>query len=214
MTAREPYRKVTLSLIRKRRWTTGNGLLRIFAAAFLWSLIGHRAQSQALPTATGPGSNITLGGAFSLYQEDYGKQVLGGATIYTDIHPYWRYGVEAEARWLRLNQSEEETESSYLIGPRVIVSPHARALEPYVKLLFGAGRISLPFRYAQGGFLTYAPGGGLDYALNGTIKLRMIDFEYQHWPDFPYGPLHPYGVSFGISARLNPMRLVPAGRRR
>lgn len=190
----------------------GNGVFRLFAAVLLWLLLSLAARSQALPTATGPGSNITLGGAFSIYQEDYGKQYLGGATLYTDIHPYWRYGVEAEARWLRLNQSEQVTESSYLIGPRVIVSPHYRSLEPYVKMLVGAGRISLPFHYAQGGFLAYAPGGGLDYSLNNTVKVRVIDFEYQRWPKFPYGPLSPYGVSFGISVRLNPMRVLPSGR--
>ena len=184
------------------------------AAVLLFLLISHVAGSQALPTATGPGSNVTLGGAFSIYQEDYGKRYLGGASIYTDIHPYWRYGVEAEARWLRLNQSEEVTESSYLIGPRVIVSPHAKSLEPYVKMLFGAGRISLPFHYAQGGFFAYAPGGGLDYSLNNAVKVRVIDFEYQRWPDFPYGPLRPYGISFGISIRLNPMRVLPTGHRR
>ena len=197
-----------------RSWLTHNGVLRLLAAAFLLLYNVCPARSQALPTATGPGANITLGGAFSIYQEDYGKQYLGGASVYTDIHPHWRYGVEAEARWLRLNQSEEVTESSYLIGPRVIVSPHAKALEPYVKMLFGAGRITLPFHYAQGGFLAYAPGGGLDYSLNNAIKVRVIDFEYQRWPDFPYGPLSPFGISFGVSVRLNPMRLLPSGSHR
>lgn len=173
----------------------------------------HRVQAQALPTATGPGSNVTLGGAFSIYQEDYGKQYLGGASIYTDVHPYWRYGVEGEARWLRLNQSEQVTESSYLVGPRVIVSRHASAFEPYVKLLVGAGRISLPFHYAQGGFFAYAPGGGIDLSVSRYVKVRAIDFEYQRWPDFPYGPLRPYGISFGMSLRLNPIHLLPSGRK-
>lgn len=168
--------------------------------------------SQALPTATGPGSNVSLGGTFSVYQADYGKQYLGGASIYTDIHPHWRYGVEAEARWLRLNQSEEVFESSYLVGPRVIVSPRSIAFEPYVKLLVGAGRISLPFHYAKGGFFAYAPGGGIDYSIGNYMKLRVIDFEYQRWPDFPYGSLRPYGISFGVSFRLNEMHLTPSGR--
>ena len=179
----------------------------------IYLISGHRLCSQAFPTATGPGANITLGGGFALYQEDYGKQYLGGVSFYTDIHPYWRYGAEAEARWLRLNQSEDVTESSYMVGPRIVVSPHDRAFEPYVKLLVGAGRISLPFHYAQGGFLAYAPGGGIDYSLSKTVKVRVIDFEYQRWPDFPYGPLRPYGVSCGISVRLSPVRLIPAGRR-
>ncbi|WP_419806921.1 hypothetical protein [Terriglobus sp.] len=183
----------------------------MFGISFL--LGGRNLLSQALPTATGPGSNVTLGGAFSVYQEDYGRQYLGGASIYTDIHPHWRYGVEAEARWLRLNQSEEVTQSSYLAGPRIIVSPHATAFEPYVKLLVGAGRISLPFHYAKGGFFAYAPGGGIDYSIHNYVKVRVVDFEYQRWPEFPYGPLRPYGISFGISFRVNPIHLVPLSRR-
>ncbi|GAA3763844.1 hypothetical protein [Terriglobus aquaticus] len=213
MSASRPQRTAYLRRI-PRTLGTLDGLLRTLAFLVVCMLGSRTAMSQALPTATGPGSNITLGGAFSIYQEDYGKQYLGGASIYTDIHPYWRYGIEAEARWLRLNQSEEVTESTYLVGPRVIVSPHARAFEPYVKMLFGAGRISLPFHYAQGGFLAYAPGGGVDYSLNNTVKVRVIDFEYQRWPDFPYGALSPYGISFGISVRLNPMRLLPSGTHR
>ena len=48
-----------------------------------------------------------------------------------------------------------------------------------------------------------APGGGLDYWMkNDRVSVRVVDFEYQIWPQFTFGTLHPYGVSAGISLHI------------
>jgi hypothetical protein len=173
----------------------------------------HQARAQDIPTAIGPGSYVAVGGEISAFQADYGHRVLGGGVLFADVNPTWRIGFEAEARYLRLNSSEDVTESNYLVGPRVMLKPGP--WRPYVKFLVGAGKITFPFHYADGTFLAYAPGAGLDYLVNDRMTLRVIDFEYQLWPDFAsYGELRPYGVSVGISFRLNPVEHIPKNARR
>src|ERR1700679_4168323 len=173
----------------------------------------HTAGAQNIPTAEGPGSYVAVGGGFSAFQADYGQRVILGGTVYADINPTWRYGIETEARYLRFNTFEDVTESNYLAGPRITVKPGT--FRPYVKFLVGAGKITLPVRFAQGTFLTYAPGGGLDYIMNDRVTLRVIDFEYQVWPDFSsFGRLSPYGISAGISFRLNPVEHIPKNANR
>jgi opacity protein-like surface antigen len=82
-------------------------------------------------------------------------------------------------------------------------------LRPYAKLLVGLGKINLPFNYGQGTFFAYAPGAGVDYTLSDRISLRLVDFEYQEWPQFTFGNLHPYGVSAGIVIRINGLNRFP-----
>jgi hypothetical protein len=185
--------------------------LHLWLAAIPLLLLGTpRLNAQAVPTATGPGSYIAVGGGASLFQADYGKRVIDGFTGYADVNPTWRYGLEAEVRVLNHHTSEDVSERNYLIGPRVAVAGFG-PFRPYAKFLIGDSRIEFPFRYAQGSYLTYAPGGGLEYMLGDRLAIRIIDAEYQFWPSFTYGSLHPYGVSAGISFRLNRVKRLPDG---
>ena len=174
---------------------------------------GAMATAQAIATATGPGSYASVGGGISRFQADYGHQTIAGSFVYVDVHPQWRVGFEGEARFLHWHTAEQVTEASYLGGLRVALVRRPQRWNPYAKFLAGAGEISLPFHYAHGGFLTYAPGAGLDIALNDRVTVRAVDLEYQHWPQFPYGALHPYGISTGISVRVNGMSRYPKGAR-
>jgi opacity protein-like surface antigen len=186
-----------------------------FKVAILIALqvLCNHARAQNIPTAIGPGSYVAVGGEVSAFQADYGQRVLGGGVLFVDVNPTWRIGFEGEARYLRFNTLEDVTESNYLVGPRVMLKPGP--FRPYVKFLVGAGKITLPFHYADGTFLSYAPGAGLDYLVNDRVTVRVIDFEYQFWPDFAsYGELRPYGVSAGISFRLNPVEHIPKNARR
>jgi hypothetical protein len=38
--------------------------------------------------------------------------------------------------------------------------------------------------------------------LGQNLKIRLIDVEYQQWPQFTFGTINPYGVSFGLSYRV------------
>jgi opacity protein-like surface antigen len=165
--------------------------------------------AQALPTATGPGSLLAVGGEGSYYQMDYGQRTVGGAAVFVEVDPTWRFGAEAEVRFSRFHTDEDVTETNYLAGPRITLSRRPGKVRPYAKFLIGVGKITLPFDYARGNFLAYAPGGGVDYVLNDRWTIRAADFEYQDWPKFSYGVLHPYGVSAGVIFRINPLITIP-----
>lgn len=169
------------------------------------------AAAQARSTAGGPGSFIAVGGGASAFRSDYGQQTLAGGFVFADVQPTWRFGVELEARSLRLHNAEQLTEASYLAGVRATWRPEG--LSPYVKFLAGDGHIGLPFGYGEGDYLALAPGAGLEYTLSDRLTLRAIDVEYQYWPQFSFGPLKPWGVSTGLSFRLNNPSRYPKGAR-
>jgi hypothetical protein len=174
----------------------GNALRWLLSAISFWLLITV-CHGQARYAATGPGSLVTLGATASDFQIDYGKRYLGGVGVYADFNPTWRVGIEGEARFLRYNQFADTHLSTYLVGPRISFGKHR--LNPYVKVLAGLGRFNFPYDDATGSYFVIAPGAGLDYRINQRVKLRLIDFEYQEWPQFSFGPIHPYGISAGIS---------------
>ncbi len=185
------------------------------AAALLFilspSLNGCELQAQARATASGPGSYIAVGGGASAFRTDYGQQTLGGGFAFVDIQPSWRIGFEVEARSLRLHSAKQVRQSSYLAGVRVTLRPEG--ISPYVKLLAGDGHINLPFGYGQGDYLALVPGAGLEYTLTDRLTLRALELEYQYWPQFSFGPLKPWGVSTGLSLRLNNVSPYPEGAR-
>lgn len=181
------------------------------ATLLLLLLAGTKASAQAVATATGPGTSIVAGGGASLFDSSYGQRNLGGGFVFTDIQPHWRFGVELEARYLRVHTSEELSEKNYLAGPRVIL--RSGRWQPYAKFLIGDGHIDLPFHYGHGDFLALVPGAGVDLELNEYIDVRAIDVEYELWREFPFGSMSPYGISAGVSFRLTPIVRFPKGAR-
>ena len=174
----------------------------MFAAMLLIAVVGasgRPAHAQAMPTATGPGSYVSVGGAFSDFAADYGSRTISGAAVYLDANPYWRYGIEAEARKITYPQAVEDQET-LLAGPRWSFS---RAhLVPYVKLLVGGGRFDFPYGYGHGDYFVIAPGAGVDLRLGERFRVRLIDVEYQDWPQFTFGAIQPYGISAGLSFQV------------
>ena len=179
----------------------------LLAGAVLMACGMQRMHAQAQPAASGPGSYITVGTGYSQFRNPYGQRQQGGRTIYVDINPTWRYGLEAEGRWLNMNADEGVTLTNYFAGVRVTALPGR--ISPYGKLLVGAGHIQYPFNYATGTYFTYVPGGGLDLKLNDRITIRAVDFEYQMWQKFEFGPYRPYGISVGVSFRVNGVSRTP-----
>jgi hypothetical protein len=174
-------------------------------------LAGMKSSAQAVATATGPGTSIVAGGGVSLFNSPYGQRDLGGGYVFADIQPHWRFGVELEARYLRVHTSEELSEKNYLAGPRMLI--RSGLWQPYAKFLIGDGHIEFPFHYGHGDFLAIVPGGGLDLEVNDYINVRVIDVEYQRWREFPFGSMSPYGISAGMSLRLTPIVRFPKGPR-
>ena len=160
-----------------------------------------RVQAQAEPAGVGPGTYIQAGATFSSMQIDYGNRRLGGASAFVDAHLYRRIGAEAEVSTMRLNEDEGVHTNTYLIGPRV--SFLAGRFRPYTKMMVGRGTFYFPFHYAQGSYFVYAPGGGIDWHVRRIpIAVRLVDVEFQQWPGFSFGPMHPYAISTGLAIRL------------
>ncbi len=179
----------------------------MLGSALLLGCVSGLSGAQALPTASGPGSNVTVGGGYSFLKSDYGRRMLGGGFLYADVHPHWRYGLEGEIRYLRAHRDEDVTQTTYLGGAHVYLMRNS--IRPYAKFLSGVGRLNFPFHYATGTYLVLAPGAGVDLLLSDRFTVRAIDFEYQDWPQFSFGALNPYGMSVGVSIRLNAVSRYP-----
>jgi hypothetical protein len=178
---------------RRRKW--------LCACVVLLALVPrHTALAQALPTASGPGAYLIVGGTFSDFQADYGQRTITGAGIYADANLIWRLGMEGEARRMDYPDGSGRRQSTLLAGARW--SFRAKGFVPYVKLLAGGGRFDFPYGYGTGDYFVVAPGAGVDLRLGQRVRLRLMDFEYQVWPGFTYGSIHPYGVSAGISYQI------------
>jgi opacity protein-like surface antigen len=181
------------------------GHLKTLTVALLGTL-GVAAQAQKLPTATAPGAYLAVGGTYGAFQAEYPQRLLGGAGVYADLNLRRHLGVEGEVRFLRQNQIAGSHETTYLVGPRFEF--HRGRYSPYVKGLFGGGKLIFPYGDGYGTYTAFAFGGGLDVNLTEKIKVRAFDFEYQDWPSFNFGPgtqqqaLHPYGISAGVSYRV------------
>jgi hypothetical protein len=170
-----------------------------FAVALFALVSRHAAFAQALPTGTGPGAYVIAGGTYSEFQADYGSRTISGASIFVDANLDWRYGIETEARRMAYPDFGER-QSTLLAGPRWSFRP--KGIVPYVKLLVGGGRFDFPYGYGVGNYFVVAPGAGVDLRLGQRVRLRLVDFEYQMWPGFTFGSIHPYGVSAGISYQI------------
>jgi hypothetical protein len=160
-----------------------------------------RASAQAIATAGGSVASLSAGATFSQYEADYGKRSLGGYSIHADWERTRTWGLEFETRVLRLNQEVGTHQTTFLIGPRY-VKP-GKIFSPYAKFLLGNGKFHFPYNYAEGSYLVLAPGAGLDVRMGESrYSLRVIDLEYQSWPNFTYGGLNPYGISGGLMVRI------------
>jgi len=173
-------------------------LIAIFACA-------GGAAAQEIPTEVRPGAFIAAGATFSDYQIDYGQNKLSGPSVFVDVHLTTHYGVEGEARWLVLNQAQNVHATTWLVGPRATFDPSVlHGVTPYVKLLVGDAHFNFPYNYATGEYFVLAPGAGVDLPIGHRLTIRLIDVEYQSWPQFTFGGLHPYGASIGLSYRILP----------
>lgn len=176
--------------------------LAIAAYVVVPLLSGRAAFGQARYTATAPGAYVAVGASYSQYQLQYGDRALGGFGAHVDVNFNRAIGIEGEARWLRQNEVVSTNETTYLVGPRYQKRLWHGPLMPYAKFLVGEGIFNFPYNYAKGEYFVMAPGAGLEIRLNDAVKVRLIDFEYQRWPQFTYGTITPYGIGAGITIRV------------
>jgi hypothetical protein len=168
-------------------------------AATLLLAAARVARAQAIPTATGGGRFIAVGAGGAFFNSNYGQRWVNGYSIYADINRDVRFGAEFRAQSLRFNQEQGIRETSYLLGPRIAFPHHGWI--PYARVLLGGGIFKAPYNYAEGSYFVAAPGAGVDY-VRGRVRYRIADIEYQAWPNFTFGELHPWGYNTGISIRI------------
>jgi hypothetical protein len=167
------------------------------------------ARAQVTPSATRSQLSLTAGALGSVFEPDYAgngisesaPNALSGVGAYVDVEFSRWVQVEGEARWLRLNKFVDISQDNYLIGPRVPIYRFGR-FTPYGKVLFGFSDMNFQYKYAYGRFTDIAYGGGVDYKLSRRLTWRVLDVEYQQWPNWINGPLHPYGGSMGIGYKI------------
>lgn len=171
------------------------GLLLLMALA-----LGRTASAQVLPEGDRGGLNIFAGATASGFSLQYGDRKLLGIAPFVDIDTRRAIGFEGEARWLAFHQTDNVHVTTWLAGPRYHRS--IGKYQVYGKGLVGIGEFNFPYNYAYGKYLVIAPGGGVDYSLTHRVRLRLIDGEYQYWPQFTFGPLSSYGISTGLRIRV------------
>jgi len=164
------------------------------------------AESQVAPSAYADRHALWVGGEYSTFQPDWGRNRMAGLGVYADWNIAHRVAAEGEVRFLRFNEFEGENESSYLLGPKVRLLDW-RGFHPYGKVLFGVGTINYPNDFGSGTYFAFAPGGGVDYRFAHRWSARA-EYEYQIWPNAPGIPglpdngITPHGFSFGVAYKL------------
>lgn len=167
------------------------------------------AHAQVVPSAETKGWSLSAGAEGSAFKPDYtngGAAKTSPKRLYgIDVYADWKLRrwvqIEGEARFLEFNQSTGVSQTTYQIGPRIPIVTFKR-LTPYGKLLFGFGTRGTP---SNGIRAVLAYGGGIDYRLSRKFTIRAIDAEYQQWFVKDNGlsvPIHPYGISAGMSYRI------------
>lgn len=173
-------------------------MLRALAICFGLAFTASGAFGQAAPSEIQTGQ-LQVGAAVSFVHLDYSVANPKAFASYVDYDFLRHIGAEAEYR----REGSFVAESNILIGPRASV--HYRGFAPYFKVLVGRGLFNTPgaqVRHQNGSYNMISYGGGIDFAFNRRITIRVVDFEYQKWLNFPPRDLQPNVVSFGAAYRF------------
>lgn len=168
------------------------------------------AQAQVSPSVSGSRTILTVGGGFSDFNPDFGKNWVYGATVWSDWTILHGLGIEGEARTLPWNGVKFPPYPTQLRldsiegGPRYQFRRY-RNFQPEVKVLFGLGSIDFPTHSAgpihHNTYGMAEVGGGVDYRLTRRISLRG-EYDYERWPNFASNGLTPDGFTVGASYRI------------
>jgi opacity protein-like surface antigen len=192
----------------------------VLVVSILLAAASVAAPAQVLATATAHQVSITAGGMVSIFQTDYtgllnpsssglsyypaaqsSSQPLVGVGAYVDVKLTRWVQLEAEGRWQRFNQYSGISQDNYLIGPRLPVYHFWRS-SVYAKALAGSSKMNFDSYGDNGTFTALAFGGGMDVKLTRRLSVRLVDVEYQYWPEWGNSSLSPYGASMGVGYRI------------
>jgi hypothetical protein len=169
------------------------------------SLFAAGAGAQALPAASR--EPIDVGAAFSFGSPGYQDTptYVEGLTLFATAGLRGRLAAQLDVHLDSLITPVDIGENTYLLGPRFSIFKEERA-NIYVKVQGGLGQ----FQYQSGSYaiprsFTYgifSGGAGIEYRVSRHVDVRAIELEFQDWPGFPGGSLHPVVASIGAAWRL------------
>ena len=175
------------------------------------------ALCQAVPTASRR-ADLQVGVDFSIADPDYANEIYSltqptagqnrwhGYGAYVDLDLRYHFGIEANLHFLS-GPDPVLYERSFQIGPRFVFHV-GRRFVPYAKAMVGRGIFNFAavdpvtgksYQLANIGYNTQSLGGGLDLRLLAGLNVRVFDYEYQIWDNFPPDKLHPQVLSFGVA---------------
>jgi hypothetical protein len=183
-------------------WRSGRpgsrvSLAAVFALVISIPGLGPRtARAQVAAPGDQGGLSLSVGAMGSGYTLQYGQRKMAGITLFVDADTKRRLGIEVEDRWLGYYQTANVRAETYSIGGRYHFD--VGRFQPYAKGLVGIGDFNFPHKYAYGRNLVVTAGGGLEFHWTQRIYVRVVDFEYQDWPQFTFGNMNSFGVNAGL----------------
>jgi hypothetical protein len=180
-----------------------SAFLALLAPALLIASTGI-VRAQVTPGGNRGVLQLSVGGTGSLDTVQYGgSHQMFGAGAFVDAENTGHFGLEAEARWIEFPQQHDNLHAeTYSIGGRYhwVLTNH---WQPYAKALIGFGNFNYAYNLGQEhGDLVVTAGGGVEFRASHRIYFRVVDFEYQDWPEAYYGNLTPINVSAGLKVRI------------
>lgn len=186
--------------------------LALFVAIALAAASLH---GQAVATASRL-ADLQVGATFSAASPDYTASIYNlaqptkgelnwhGYGAYADLGLRYHLGLEFAFHQLS-GPDPVLYERTFEIGGRYLIP--IRRFEPYGKAMIGRGVFNFAAINASGqseqianlGYNTQALGGGLDLRLLPGLNIRVVDYEYQKWDNFPPNKLNPQILSFGVA---------------
>src|ERR1700712_4068781 len=176
-----------------------------FCAALFLVLPASLAGAQALPAASR--EPIEVGAAFSFGSPDFEQTTtyVEGVTVFANAGIKGRLGAQIDVHLDGLITPIDIGQDTYQIGPRFSLL-HEDRVNIYAKVIGGIGRFSYQAgTYPNPSSATYGVfsfGAGIEYRVSRRFDVRAMDLEFQTWPGFPGGSLHPVVASMGLAWRL------------
>jgi len=191
--------------------------LKLIVGTLLGVLGASILHCQPVPTASRL-ADLQIGLDFSVANPDYANDVYHlaqpttgqyswhGFGAYANLDVRHHFGIEANFHSLS-GPDPVLYERNFQIGPR-FVFPVGRRLVPYAKALVGRGIFNFAaldattgnsVQIANLGYNTQTFGGGVDLRLLPGLNIRLVDYEYQLWDNFPPNKLNPQVFSFGVA---------------
>jgi len=157
-------------------------------------------RGQSVYTASRSAS-LQAGAGFLYLHNDYFQHNTAadqGMSVWVDGNLTPLLGLEAVGHFGVLISPSDYGENSFFVGPRIGI--RRGRVQPYAKAMIGRGFFvhDQPNHTSTTSYLAYAFGAGVDYRISPSFNFRVVDADFQTWPNFKPNGLTPYTISTGL----------------